>query len=306
MATDFQGKTISAGARYLVAGEVRAISGSDVVIVLDDGRALHCDAADLIRVAGYLSLDGADAMTGVLKLANGSASSPAAQFASDTNTGLYRIGADTLGLATAGVERMRINGVGAVGFGVNPSYPVHSYGSGNRVLMVESSSASAAELRLKNTARMYAFGLSAAGAFALTDWTAGTAPFWIQPAAPSFAFFMDAAGKVGFSSLTIDSTVQIGGSFARKSTTITSNHTAGHEASIIANATSGNITITLPACAGCLDREYHVLKKDSSSNTVTIDGAGSETINGATTHVLSSQYDSVTIKCDGTEWFILN
>jgi hypothetical protein len=46
---------------------------------------------------------------------DGTATQPAYSWDSDTNTGIYRIAADTIGVATAGGERLRINGSGALG-----------------------------------------------------------------------------------------------------------------------------------------------------------------------------------------------
>jgi hypothetical protein len=37
---------------------------------------------------------------------------------------------------------------------------------------------------------------------------------------------------------------------------------------------------------------------------VTLDGNGGETINGEATKTLVTQYEAVTITCDGSEWFI--
>lgn len=66
------------------------------------------------------------------------------------------------------------------------------------------------------------------------------------------------------------------------------------------------MTITLPAATADLDGLVYVVKKvDSSGNTVTIDGNGSETIDGATTKVLSAQYDTVSIVCDGSNWLVI-
>lgn len=74
---------------------------------------------------------------------------------------------------------------------------------------------------------------------------------------------------------------------------------------ILANATSAAITITLPAAATAGNGfVLSVQKTDSSANAVTIDGNGSETINGATTHVLSARYASVILICNGTSWSI--
>jgi len=73
---------------------------------------------------------------------------------------------------------------------------------------------------------------------------------------------------------------------------------------VLADATSGAITVNLPA-ASTTGRELVVKKVDSSANAVTIDGNGAETIDGATTQVISVQYDAVKIVSDGTEWWIV-
>lgn len=65
-------------------------------------------------------------------------------------------------------------------------------------------------------------------------------------------------------------------------------------------------TITLLAAATATDGfEITVKKSDSSANAVTVDGNGSETIDGATTYVLSLQYAWVTLRCDGSNWLVV-
>jgi len=66
----------------------------------------------------------------------------------------------------------------------------------------------------------------------------------------------------------------------------------------------GAVTIDLPAAASNTDIDYNVVKLGTTAS-VTLDGNASETINGATTHVLSSQWDAVWIVSDGTQWVIL-
>jgi hypothetical protein len=56
------------------------------------------------------------------------------------------------------------------------------------------------------------------------------------------------------------------------------------------NATTGNMTLSLPATNG-LGRLITVKKIDASPNTVTIARSGSDTIDGATSKVLSTQYE---------------
>lgn len=60
------------------------------------------------------------------------------------------------------------------------------------------------------------------------------------------------------------------------------------------DASGGAITLNLPAALGN-GRLLTVKKIDSSANSVTLDGNGSETIDGATTLVLVNQYDSAMI-----------
>lgn len=86
----------------------------------------------------------------------------------------------------------------------------------------------------------------------------------------------------------------------------TANYTATQDDRVIlCDATSGAITITLPAASGLADKMFYIKKTDSSANAVTIDGNASETIDGATTKTLAAQYDSALIVCNGSNWFIL-
>lgn len=68
---------------------------------------------------------------------------------------------------------------------------------------------------------------------------------------------------------------------------------------------STNRTVTLPTVADNTSRIITVKKVDSGTGTVTIDGEGSETIDGALTVVLTPQFDSVTVQSSGTDWKIL-
>ena len=74
---------------------------------------------------------------------------------------------------------------------------------------------------------------------------------------------------------------------------------------VLGTSGSGGITVTLPAAASSSHKIYAIKKVDSGAGALTIDGNDSETIDGSTTHALSSQYDGVIIACDGSEWHIL-
>lgn len=73
------------------------------------------------------------------------------------------------------------------------------------------------------------------------------------------------------------------------------------------NASGSAFTITLYAASGNAGRMLIVTKTDSTlANIVTIDANASETINGSLTTTLNTQYESLTLYCDGSNWIILN
>lgn len=74
---------------------------------------------------------------------------------------------------------------------------------------------------------------------------------------------------------------------------------------ILVDASNENITINLRKAANDSGRILHVKKIDSSSNSVIVEGNGSETIDGDASKYISSQYKSFTIVSDGSNWFIL-
>ena len=90
-------------------------------------------------------------------------------------------------------------------------------------------------------------------------------------------------------------------------TVITTSYTAAAFKIILVDddTAAGAVTIDLPAAASSTDEIYNIVKLGTTAS-VTVDGNASETINGATTNVLSTQYDAIEIVCDGIEWFIFS
>lgn len=97
---------------------------------------------------------------------------------------------------------------------------------------------------------------------------------------------------------------RIGGYFGTRSVTATG-ALAVDDGLVLANATAGNITLTLPTAASASGLRIAVKKTDASLNTVTIDGNGAETIDGAANRVLLTQYAVVTVMSDGTQWWVV-
>ena len=89
-------------------------------------------------------------------------------------------------------------------------------------------------------------------------------------------------------------------------TIITNNYTIETGINLIlADATSGPITVTLPDAVTNNGMSNAVVKIDSSANAVTVDGAGAQTINGSATHSLPTQWDYVVVTSDGSNWYII-
>ena len=65
---------------------------------------------------------------------------------------------------------------------------------------------------------------------------------------------------------------------------------------------TGTFTVTLPTAVGITGKTYYV--KNVSTGTITLDGDGSETIDGETTQTLQ-QYDTAQVTSDGANWVIL-
>lgn len=70
---------------------------------------------------------------------------------------------------------------------------------------------------------------------------------------------------------------------------------------------TGTVAITIPTALLVEGRMFRI--KDgsggASTNNITVDCEGSETIDGSATHILSSNYGSIAMYCDGINWFVL-
>ena len=86
----------------------------------------------------------------------------------------------------------------------------------------------------------------------------------------------------------------------------TSNYTiTGTDVVIFADATSGNVTVTLPTASSFTGYRFYVKRIDGSGNTCSIARSGSDTIDGGTSVSLAAQYTSLTIISDGSAWYII-
>lgn len=74
---------------------------------------------------------------------------------------------------------------------------------------------------------------------------------------------------------------------------------------ILADGTSAGFTVNLYTAVGNTGRVITIKKTDSTFNVITIDGNGSETIDGSTTTTLNTQNEAIDMVSDGTNWQVL-
>lgn len=94
----------------------------------------------------------------------------------------------------------------------------------------------------------------------------------------------------------------VGGGFV-EIVKVTADHTATSQQAVLADASSGPITVTLPTPS---PRDQVGVKKiDSSTNAVTITTPGSETIDGQSSISITNQFTSREVLTAGTDYFII-
>lgn len=108
------------------------------------------------------------------------------------------------------------------------------------------------------------------------------------------------------------SSFEVAGSVGHKVNTISASATlTSSQEYILCDATSGAVVLTLPSAASAYNstsgvgRQYTVKKIDSSVNTCTITRAGSDTIDGSITDVITTPYSAaVVFSAGGTAWYV--
>jgi len=111
--------------------------------------------------------------------------------------------------------------------------------------------------------------------------------------------------NLGVGTSTAHTAIQVAGPVATAVTTKTAAYTISDTDSIvIADATTAAYGLTLPSAVGIAGRQYLIKKRDSSANAVTVATTSSQTIDGASSFVLGSQWVFVTVISDGANWII--
>ncbi len=95
-----------------------------------------------------------------------------------------------------------------------------------------------------------------------------------------------------------------GGRLKNTVTNPASGYTAINNDFITIDVSGGDKTINLPLAGANNGATVIIKRTDGSVNNVVVDAAASETIDGDLTINLTLQYESVTLICDGSNWFI--
>jgi len=111
-------------------------------------------------------------------------------------------------------------------------------------------------------------------------------------------------GYVGVNTTSPGSFMHVAGSIQNKVSALSADTTLDDTHNVISmDDSAASKTLTLPAASSTIIGRTYRIKKIGSANTTTIARAGSDTIDGATSVVLSVQYQSVTIVCvSATTW----
>lgn len=110
-------------------------------------------------------------------------------------------------------------------------------------------------------------------------------------------------GNVGIGTTSPSSMLSVAGSLSLPISAKTSDYTAtGSDYTILINASSNNVTITLPAVSGIAGRIYVIKRADGSGNNAVVASNGSETIDNSTANVILSAGQCITLQTDGVGW----
>lgn len=91
---------------------------------------------------------------------------------------------------------------------------------------------------------------------------------------------------------------------SQPTSSISGDYTATNKDSLmLADASSGPITVTLPSAADAEGASYFIKKTDASTNAVNV--TSPETIDGIVTQVITLQYDVLNPVSNGTAWFLV-
>jgi hypothetical protein len=270
------GTTVRAGTekmRITSDGQVTLATGANVSAIAQTGYSLTgSNASSLIDLAGTWNTTG----------------NPTAIKLNITNTAS---GANSLlmDLQVGGTPEFRVTRTGNVVVnGSTSTYQMHVVGTGSLLALGEESF---------TTGRQMLFGIDGSGNGEIQSVHQGTSyrNLALNPL----------GGNVGIATSSPTSTLHANGSVAKAITTKTATYTLTSSDHTVIFNLNGNATANLPDATTCTGRIYMIkINRTNTTDTLTIDPNGTQTIDGFTTYALQCQY-AVTIQSDGSNWQIV-
>jgi len=96
------------------------------------------------------------------------------------------------------------------------------------------------------------------------------------------------------------------GIFIRQETVSGVYNVTVQDGTVFCDTSGGVATINLPTAVGVGGRIYLVCDKgNAAANNVTVTPQGGETISGAGSYVISSNYGRVWLQSDGSDWYVI-
>jgi len=212
---------------------------------------------------------------------------------------------------TDGTQRISITNKGNVGIGTTrPTSLLHvddSSGGLDQIRIEQHAATGNASIRTENvSAQANVWGMSSGGLGFVGTTTSNDLKIQVNNTPAIYIPGSGSkAGNVGIGTTTPRTTLQVNGGVSVAVKTVTSAYTmTTSDFTILANATSAALTVTLPP-ASTTGMLVFIKKIDSSSHVVTISRAGTDTIEGATTQSLTAKNHSLTLIAGGSGvWYI--
>lgn len=115
----------------------------------------------------------------------------------------------------------------------------------------------------------------------------------------SNTYFNVASGNVGIATNSPQSNLHVNGSFQGKVTALTTTASLGTtDFYVTMSAASAGFTVTIPACTtSIIGRVYNLKKIDTTFNAITLTRSSTDVIDGATTVLMTTPYESKQLVC---------
>jgi hypothetical protein len=122
-----------------------------------------------------------------------------------------------------------------------------------------------------------------------------------------FLIAISSSAQVGIGTTTPNSTLDVQGSLAAKTTISTSTNYALASEHIFIYTGNDAATVTLPDASTITGRMYTIKNGSASGTTppLTVNTTSTQTIDGITSQILSSAYQTMTVVSNGTNWNIV-